>query len=299
MSKEEQLLLKKNAFLEKELAAKNREQEIEASLEKVRARTMTMQKPSEFVDVINVIGEQFINLGFDFDWVNFSANGIDVSNGIDIWNFVVIPGKYKGADRVFIPYFDHPVFTVAYEKFKEYQATGNDFYALQLDKETKDKFAEHLFTNTVYKDLPDEFKKLHYNDNGYITSSVFLKDTWLSVGSYKGNPFPDEQNSILKRLGNTFGQAYTRFLDLEKAEAQAREAEIELSLERVRARTMAMQKSKDLIDVITVLSEQFQHLGFTIHSANFNTNYRQKDWDLWLYNPGTPVYPEQIHIPYL
>jgi signal transduction histidine kinase/DNA-directed RNA polymerase subunit N (RpoN/RPB10) len=260
MSKEEQLLLKKNSFLEKELIAKNRELEIEASLEKVRARTMTMQKPSEFVDVINVIGEQFINLGFDFDWVNFSANGIDVSNGIDIWNFVVIPGKYKGADRVFIPYFDHPVFTVAYQKFKEYQATGNDFYTLQLDKVTKDRFAEHLFTNTVYKDLPDEFKKLHYNDNGYITSSVFLKDTWLSVGSYKGKPFPDEQNSILKRLGNTFGQAYTRFLDLDKAEAQAREAEIELSLERVRAVAMGMKQPSDMLEVCKIISEQLTSL---------------------------------------
>jgi hypothetical protein len=81
------------------------------SLERVRAKTMAMQKPSEFVDVINIIGEQFVHLGFDIDWANFGANGFAISEGIDIWNFAVIPGASPISARVFIPYFDHPVFT--------------------------------------------------------------------------------------------------------------------------------------------------------------------------------------------
>ena len=35
------------------------------------------------------------------------------------------------------------------------------------------------------------------------------------------------------RFGKVFQQAYTRFLDLQKAEAQAREAQIENALEKV------------------------------------------------------------------
>ena len=48
--------------------AQAREAQIQLALERVRAKTMAMQKShSEFVDVINVIGEQFISLGFTFD----------------------------------------------------------------------------------------------------------------------------------------------------------------------------------------------------------------------------------------
>jgi len=279
--------------------AQARESQIQLALERVRARTMAMQKTSEFVKVIDVIGEQFIKLGFDFDWVNFSANGIDVSNGIDIWNFVVIPGKYKGANRVFIPFFDHPVFTVAYEKFQEYCAKGNDFYTLSLDKETKDKFADHLFANTVYKDLPDELKKIHYDGNGYITSSVFLKDTWLSIGSYKGKAFTDEQNSILKRFGNGFGQAYTRFLDLQKAEAQARESQIELGLERVRARAMAMQKSDELKELIGTVFTELTKLDLVLTRCVIMI-YHIKTLGItwWMANSEDPSNPSGLFVKY-
>jgi hypothetical protein len=61
---------------------------------------------------------------------------------------------------------------------------------------------------------------------------------------------------ILRRFANAFGQAYTRFLDLQKAEAQAREAQIEAGLERVRSRAMAMQTSEELRELIgTVFTE--------------------------------------------
>src|SRR6187402_3999876 len=68
--------------------------------------------------------------------------------------------------------------------------------------------------------------------------------------------FTDEQHSILRRFAKAFGQAYTRFLDLQKAEAQAKEAQIEAGLERVRSRAMAMQSSEELNVLIgTVFTE--------------------------------------------
>jgi signal transduction histidine kinase/DNA-directed RNA polymerase subunit N (RpoN/RPB10) len=243
--------------------AQAREAQIQLALERVRAKTMAMQKPCEFVDVINVIGEQFIHLGFDFDWVNFSANGLDVSKAIDIWNFVVVPGLYQGATRLVIPFFHHPVFTKAEESVNEYYTSGNNFTVVQLGKKDKDSFLDHLFTNTIYKDLPEEAKTSQYNQEVYQTSNVVLKDTWLSVGKYDATPLTDEQIAILKRLANEFGQAYTRFLDLQKAEAQARESQIQLALERVRARTMAMQKSDELKDATLVLFQQFRQLQQT------------------------------------
>ncbi len=246
-----------------------REAQIQLAMERVRAKTMSMQKPSEFVDVINVIGEQFIHLGFDFDWVNFSANGLDVSKAIDIWNFVVVPGLYQGATRLVIPFIEHPIFTKAQESVNEYYRSGNNFTVVLLDKKDKDSFLDHLFTNTSYKDLPEEAKKSQYEREVYQTSNVVLKDTWLSLGKFDVTPLTDEQIAILKRLANEFGQAYTRYLDLQKAEAQARESQIQLALERVRARTMAMHRSDELAKTALLLFQQLQQLGLSFSRTGF------------------------------
>jgi hypothetical protein len=46
----------------------------------------------------------------------------------------------------------------------------------------------------------------------------------VNLNRYFEEPFSAEEDSILKRFCRVFHQAYTRFLDLKKAEAQAREA---------------------------------------------------------------------------
>ena len=264
---QEQDILKRNAELEKELAVKNRELEVESALERVRAKTMAMQTPSEFVDVIIVIGEQFVHLGFDIEWANFGANGLDVSNGIDVWNFAVIPGLYQAAERLYIPYIDHPVFTIAAAGLEKYQRTGEDFFVIDLDKKDKDRWMDHMYTRSEFKEMPDEFKTIQYNKPGYSSSVIVLKDTWLSIGKFDPKPFTDEQNAILGRFANAFGQAYTRFLDLQKAEAQAKEARIELALERVRARAMAMHNSNELAELVSTVFNELTQLDFRLTSC--------------------------------
>jgi RNA binding exosome subunit len=71
------------------------------------------------------------------------------------------------------------------------------------------------------------------------------------------------QGKITERFAKVFDQAYTRFLDLQKAEAQAREAQIQLSLERIRAKAMAMQHSDELGFFLKVVFEQFDVLNLS------------------------------------
>src|SRR6185312_9505885 len=71
-----------------------------------------------------------------------------------------------------------------------------------------------------------------------------------------------EFHDIFKRFAAVFEQTYTRFLDLQKAEAQAREAQIEAALEKVRSRSLAVHKSDEFKEVIKVVFERLQELGF-------------------------------------
>ena len=58
------------------------------------------------------------------------------------------------------------------------------------------------------------------------------KNSALFADSFDGSLFLEEENTILKRFAKVFEQAYTRFLDLQKAEAQAREAQYELRIRK-------------------------------------------------------------------
>lgn len=272
--------------------AQKKETEIELSLERVRARTMAMQKPSEFVEVINVIGEQFVHLGFDIEWVNFGANGFDVTKGIDTWNFAVIPGSRPISSRLFIPYFKHPLFTQANKQLEEYQKTGKDFFEISFNKKDKDRWLDHMFAETVFKEVPGEYRALQYAKPGYTTSNVMMKETFLSIGKFDTARFTDDQNSILKKFAKAFGQAFTRFLDLQKAEAQTREAKVEAALERVRSKAMAMHRSEDLQDAVAVVFEELNKLDLGVLRVGISVlNKEKRNGNVWLtsVDEGSPV----------
>ncbi len=83
----------------------------------------------------------------------------------------------------------------------------------------------------------------------------------MGIDSWHEKFITEQDYQVLIRFANVFEQAYTRFLDLQKAEAQAREAQIEAALERIRSRTLAMQKSDELVETAAVLFKQLIHLG--------------------------------------
>jgi signal transduction histidine kinase len=83
-------------------------------------------------------------------------------------------------------------------------------------------------------------------------------------------PPNEDVRKITIKMSYAFDQAYTRFLDLQKAEAQAREAQIEAALEKVRSRTMAMQRSEELPEVAALLFQQVKALGVPQFHCGFN-----------------------------
>src|ERR1017187_9447173 len=68
-----------------------------------------------------------------------------------------------------------------------------------------------------------------------------------------------------------------------------REAQIEAALERVRSRSMSMQKSDELKQVINVVTEQLQQMGFNFETANFITDYSESGGVWWISTPGVPT----------
>ena len=136
----------------------------------------------------------------------------------------------------------------------------------------------------------------------YFSGGLYYVEAFMKYGCFGvmiKSELPEEEKKILSRFAIEFERAYTRFLDLQKAEAQAREAQIEAALERVSSRAMAMQKSDELRQIIQLIYEQFIHLGIKIDSAGFAMDYMESDdFNFW-FADSYSTFPNKVHIPYL
>jgi len=230
--------------------AQAREAQIEASLERVRSRTMGMQKSEELKEVIQLVYEQFVQLKINVEHTGFILD-YKTRDDLHIW----LADQREIPSEITIPCFDSP----PNNSIREAKEKGQEFFTYLLALEEKNKFYRDLFK--LIPGVPEESLEYYFNCPGLAGSGVLLVNVGLYIENFSGTPYTDEENNTLMRFGKVFQQTYTRFLDLKKAEAQAREAQIEASLERVRAAAMAMHKSDELSNVLGVMFDQFDVLG--------------------------------------
>jgi len=230
--------------------AQAREAQIEAALERVRSRTMGMQKSEELKEVIQAVYEQFVRLNIHIEHTGFIMD-YKARDDMHIW----LADRHEIPSEVTFPYFD----CAHWNSFNEAKEKGIDFFANHLTFEEKNRFYQDLFK--LIPGVPEETLEYYFSCPGLAISTVLLENVGLYIENFSGIPYSDEENKTLMRFGNVFQQTYTRFLDLQKAEEQVREAQIENALEKVRSQTMGMQSSEDLAKVATVMFDQLRLLG--------------------------------------
>ncbi|MEH6779737.1 nuclear transport factor 2 family protein, partial [Maribacter arcticus] len=241
--------------------AQAREAQIEGALERVRSRSLAMHNSEELLAVIEVVSEQLHLLDLKFDTVSFGKNHQE--SDFKFW--LTSSGQPKPV-LIQVPFFDSRVLKSVIEAQKK----EIDFIADVFTKEENRAWSAHMIQHSALKNFPEQVKDFILNSPGFARSSFLMQHIDLYVGNYRAMPFTDEENAIFKRFAQVFAQAYTRFLDLQKAEDQAKEALIEAALERVRSRTMAMQHSTELNDTSALLFQQIQMLGVPPWSCGFN-----------------------------
>ena len=238
--------------------AQTREAKIEAALERVRSRTMGMQKSEELKEVIQVVYEQFVHLNIFIEHTGFVTD-YKIRDDYDIW----VADHIGVISHVTIPYFD----SVYYNNFNEAKDKGIDFFATNLSFKEKNRFYKKLFE--YIPGLSEKAKEFYFSCPGLAASTVLLENICLYIENFSGIPYSDEENDTLMRFGKVFQQTYTRFLDLQKAEGQAREAHIEAALERVRSRAMAMHKTDELLDAAELVYKELTSLEITSMAVSY------------------------------
>ncbi|WP_445384393.1 ATP-binding protein [Robiginitalea sp. IMCC44478] len=291
----------------KEAEKQKREAEIELALERVRARTMAMHNSNELEAVIKVIFEQFVALGIHVEHTGFI---LDYKNRDDMHIWLADHNAIQ--PEITFPYFDSP----HWNSFLKARESGDSLFTNLLSFDEKNRFYKDLFEHLP--EIPEEVQAHYFKVPGLAISTVLMDTVGLYIENFEAAPYSERENEVLIRFGKVFQQTYTRFLDLKNAEARAREAKIETALERVRARTMAMHRSDELSEVVALLYEQIQILGFNdwgcsiiicneearvmrywyaeVNLSNLpfycdvplTNKIVKKTWDLWL--SGTPQF---------
>ncbi len=259
----------------KQAEAQARESQIQLALERVRARTMAMQKSEEIQDTTLVLFRQFKDLGATAAQASICIFDNEVKNGE-----MYLTLKGEKIDRSFTMELDKEVFVMSKAR--------NAFHDKQKN-----------FSVTITgKNLQDynQWRNTLVGMKRWDESDAILKQSWHVYGvffsrgmigiSSDSSPSAEAQK-ILERFASVFDGTYTRFLDLKQAEAQAREAQIEVSLERVRSKTMAMHNSQDVADTVATMFDEWVKLGIKTFRCGIGILEDREQMEVWTARPGT------------
>ena len=134
--------------------AQAKESQIQLALERVRARTMAMQKQNDLLGVLDLLVEQLVKLGVNLQVANFS-NGIPHGDW-DLWIEVVADDGTIFNNYVHFPRIEHPYFHHVEKNIETYRKDGTDLFKDVFSKEEKDSWQDYIHTQTIYKDLTTE-----------------------------------------------------------------------------------------------------------------------------------------------
>ena len=242
----------------KEAEAQAREAKIEASLERIRSRALSMQKSTEVGAVNDVLFDEFEKMGIEM--VGCGISVIDEeSDKCEQWRARQIgivdsfePFSYKRSEQL----LDENLPEI-HSQAKKAWKNGDPFYKMELKGKHRDLFLEAVAELFNYN--KSKRKKLFNSlPESFITYYIYYKKGWLSLSTK--NQLTEEEISFSRRFVEAFDFAHTRFLDLQKAETQATEATKQASLDRVRGEIASMRSTEDLQRITPLIWRELKTL---------------------------------------
>ena len=194
-----------------------REAQIEVALERVRARTMAMQKSEELGEVAVILYKELNALGVRD---NMNCGYVEIDTKAKIQHGWMTKMGEDFVESLTLPLVGDPVFD---SRFKAWKSKKVLFYQKVQGQELK---SHKAFTTPQIGS--NEWAKISQElpDPTYFYCANFAQG-YLHIVT--GSALVKEEEELLARFTRVFEMTYSRFLDLKKADAQAREAQIEVA----------------------------------------------------------------------
>jgi serine phosphatase RsbU (regulator of sigma subunit) len=194
--------------------AQAREAEIQLALERVRARTMAMQKSNELAQASAKIFSQLNELGIKPYWCYISIVDAKEEN-CQVWSTTnsgnVIPTSSA------LPLNEFPLLVEMFDGWK----SKRDNHKIRLFGNDQLEWTKYISKYGPF----DEYKKENLDEKEILNSTAFFYNFYFKQGFFtihSKEELADNQLQVIQRFTNVFEQTFTRFLDLVNAEKQNR-----------------------------------------------------------------------------
>lgn len=196
----------------KKAEAQAKEAQIEASLERVRSRTLAMQKSDELAETAAVLFQQLIALGIAPNRLYIAI--IKEENGeTEFWITDEDGSKVSAGFAVNLKQ------NRTFQKMFEGWQLGKTSVTIDMQGEELQEYFRQLSSlNVPFKEGLSQTRR--------VQNIAYFSKGFLGIAS--PNEQPEETTTLLERFAAVFNLTFTRFNDLKLAEAQAHQAHLDL-----------------------------------------------------------------------
>ncbi len=260
----------------------NRELKLEAALERVGGRAMSMRFTSELQEVVNLVAQQLHDMEMNITGAFIAINDQDVDKEFNFWGSTGVAEKY--VKKAAIPFLDRPIYTGLTAAVRKRDV----FLTEEYSRAEKIEFFEHLFKYAPYSNSSPEWRRqVLSRKGGYTRAAAVSHYTTIFVVNHNGNKFSAKDNEILKRFAGVFEQSYIRFLDIKKAEEHAKEALKLASLDRIRGEIASMRTKEDLNRITPIIWRELISLEVPFTRCGvFIVNLKDENIQVYLTTPA-------------
>ncbi|MDP5081350.1 MAG: nuclear transport factor 2 family protein, partial [Winogradskyella sp.] len=179
-------LEKEVALRTADLVLKNRDLSIENALERVRARSMAMQSSDELEVIIQVVYDQFVELGITLDHAGFIID-FNTNDDMLIW----LADAHKVTPQIRLSYFDSP----HWNSYVEAKDKGPKLFVNHLNFKVKNKFYKEIFKQVPA--LPEDAKDYYLKIPSLTIATVLIDTIGLYIENFSGVQYDDEDQKVL------------------------------------------------------------------------------------------------------
>ena len=231
-----------------------REAEVEAALERVRSRAQGMRSSDDIGEVTTQLFREFHDLRIPLRRSGIMVLDVDSGKG-ETW-FTEPSGAIRKGEPFDTSVMDeHPDLARIYKAFRHGEPYVHTELSLAETVELVFFHRDHLHMALEYADeepavITDMLSAIYPDGRVHNYGMMFPQGMIIMV---RIDTLSEEELDIAQRFAGVFGFAFTRMLEITKAEQEARQAERRAAVDQVRAEIAVMHMSADLERVITPL----------------------------------------------
>ena len=250
------------------LERNNRSLREERAMERVRSEVFRMTESTDITRVAQILWEELEDLGYDL----FQCGIRIFDEKRDFYGSYAV-GPREGMDRLKptrgFRLIDERLYEVAQEG--PLIGEGGPFRPALIEAWRNQETYRHLLTDPQEKAQMVAFYKRAFgiestpDDVSLFFLYTPFKHGVMGVTSARLDPdqFSKGDIALFTRIGEAFGEGYTRFVEL-------REREIRRSVDLLRAEVATMRQSSDIVNVVLLLTRQLGIMIETMSSCSIN-----------------------------